>query len=82
MPIYVVVCPFMENGYFGVYTSIMRARKAIINFCETAPEIEWYDDTGDYSYIFHTTKGEDFSMIITWGVLDEEFITPINPLED
>ena len=83
MTIYIVHCSFMNNSYFGAYSSIKRARIAFEHFCQETPEIIGYIDNKDYTYEIETINGETFGASIETDVLDYEFSdAAIYPLED
>ena len=82
MTIYIVTCTLMDNNVFGAYSSVKRARTAIEHFLNEAPQVTKYRDIGDYYYAIYTKNGEEHGAEIMWNILDEEFVTPIDPLED
>lgn len=73
MTIYTVLSNFFENGLFGSYTSILRARKAIEYYLKEATNILSFEDIGNYTYQFTTEKNEIYSVIILADTLDWEF---------
>ena len=52
MLIWIVVATFMENGYFGCYSSIPNARAALENFFNGKTNFRLID-YGDYIYAIH-----------------------------
>ena len=83
MTLYIVRCSFMNNNYFGTYSSLRRACIAFEHFCQETPEIIGYTDNRDYTYEIETINGEIFGASIETDVLDYEFSDgTIDPLED
>ena len=74
MTIYTVLSNYFDDGLFGSYTSILRARKAIEYYFTEANDIVSFEDVGDYVYQFTTDKGETFSAAILSDMLDWEFV--------
>ena len=60
MNVFVVTSNYFDSGYFGIYSTLKRARIA-------------FEDLGDYCYQFTTKIGETFGAEICWDYLDEEF---------
>ena len=73
MSIFVVISNYFTNGYFGVYSSIKRARIAFEDFLANEEDIVAFEDLGDYRYQFTTVLGEIFGVEICSDVIDEEF---------
>lgn len=73
MTIYTIVSNYFENGLFGSYTSLKRARKALETLLEKANDIQYYTDSGDYCYLFKNYRGEEFGAEIVTDELDFEF---------
>ena len=73
MTIYTIVSNYFENGLFGSYTSLKRARKALETLLEEANDIQYYTDSGNYYYLFKTYHGEEFGAEIVVDELDFEF---------
>lgn len=74
MTIYTVLSNYFDDGLFGSYTSILRARKAIEYYLTEAGDIVSFEDIGNYVYQFTTHKGETFSATIREDTLDWEFV--------
>lgn len=77
MNIFVVISNYFTNGYFGVYSSIKRARIAFEDFLASEEDIVAFEDLGDYCYQFTTVCGETFDVEICSNVIDEEFVEGI-----
>jgi hypothetical protein len=73
MTIYTIVSFYFENGLFGSYTSIKRARAAFEDMLNQADDILSFEDCGNYSYSFMTTDGSTFGAEIVADELDFEF---------
>ena len=70
MTIYIVLTSWCRNRYFGAYTSILNARRAIANWIiEHADEIEKTEDSGNYLYNVTMNK-KDYWFVITSDELD------------
>lgn len=73
MIIYTIVSNYFENGLFGSYTSIKRARKALESTLKEADDIASIEDVGNYCYSFTNNIGEKFYAEIVTDELDFEF---------
>lgn len=73
MSIYVILSNYFDNGFFGAYTSIKRARKVLEHFFEVETDIVSFEDIDDYCYQFTTVRGTTYTIEICWDVLDAEF---------
>ena len=61
------------NGFFGIYTTVKRARIALEQFLADDDNIIAFEDVGNYSYTFTTRDGSRFGAEIVWSEVDEEF---------
>lgn len=61
------------NGFFGIYTTVKRARIALEQFLADDDNIIAFEDVGNYSYTFTTRDGSQFGAEIVWSEVDEEF---------
>ena len=77
MTVWVVRSNYSQNGYFGIYSSALRARKAILSYLERADDITAVEDIGDYCYTFTTNKNEQFAIEILSDMIDWEFVEGI-----
>ena len=68
-----VYVPYLNNNFFGVYSSIKRARIALEAFLASDENIVSVEDLGNYCYQFTTKEGEQFGAEILWGLMDAEF---------
>lgn len=73
MNIYVIMSNYFDNGVFGVYSTVKRARLVLERYFAEDNNIVAFEDVGDYSYLFTTTHGATFCAEICWDVLDAEF---------
>ena len=73
MTIYTIISNYFDDGLFGSYTSILRARKAIEYYFKEAGDIVSFEEIGNYTYQFTTDKDETFSAVILGDTLDWEF---------
>ena len=73
MVIYVVTTPYLNNNFFGTYSSIKRARIALEDFLANDENIISVEDVGNYCYTFTTKNGEQFGAEILWDLVDAEF---------
>ena len=73
MNIFVVTSNYFDNGYFGAYSTLKRARIAFEHFLAEDEDIVSFEDLDGYSYQFTTKIGETFGAEIYWDYLDEEF---------
>lgn len=74
MTVWVVRSNYSQNGYFGVYSSALRARKAILHYLKHADDITAFEETDGYCYTFTTNKGEQFAIEILSDTIDWEFV--------
>lgn len=77
MSIYIVTTNYFNNGVFGTYSSIKRARIALEHFLAADADIVSFEDLGDYSYQFTLKDGKTFHAEIEFDVLDAEFVEGI-----
>ena len=73
MNIFVVTSNYFDNGCFGTYSTLKRARIAFEDFLASDENIVAFEDLGDYRYQFTTKIGETMGAEIYWSYLDEEF---------
>lgn len=73
MGVYIVTTNYFMTGFFGVYTTLIRARLAFEQFIAEDENIVAFEDAGDYSYTFTTRCGAQFGAEIYWHKIDEEF---------
>ena len=74
MSIYIVTTNYFNNGVFGTYSSVKRARIAFEDFLADDENIVAFEDLDGYSYQFTTKSGATFGAEIISDVLDSEFI--------
>ena len=73
MAIYIVFTTYFNNGVFGTYSSIKRARIAFEHFLMEDEDIVTIENLDDYSYQFTTKNGRTFNAEIDFDILDAEF---------
>lgn len=73
MGVYIVTTNYFMTGFFGIYTTVKRARLAFEQFLAEDENIVAFEDAGDYSYTFTTRSGAQFGAEIMWDEVDEEF---------
>ena len=73
MTIYVITTPYLNNNFFGTYSSIKRARIALEDFLASDENIVSVEDVDNYCYTFTTKAGEQFGAEILWDLVDAEF---------
>lgn len=61
------------NGFFGIYTTVKRARIALEQFLADDDDVVAFEDVDNYSYTFTTRSGAQFNAEIIWSDIDEEF---------
>lgn len=61
------------NGFFGIYTTVKRARIALEQFLANDDNVVAFEGAGDYTYSFTTRSGKQFNAEIMWSDIDEEF---------
>ena len=77
MNVFVVISDYFTNYYFGVYSSIKRARIALEDFLANEEDVIAFEDLGNYCYQFTTACDETFGIEICCDVVDEEFVEGI-----
>ncbi len=73
MNIYVVTTNYFNNGFFGTYTTIKRARMALEDYLATVDDITSFEDVGNYCYQFTSKDGTNYNAEINWDLIDAEF---------
>ena len=73
MNIFVITTNYFNDGLFGTYSTISRARKVIETFFKEEPDIVSYEDIGDYTYKFTATNGKEYTAEILYDCLDAEY---------
>lgn len=77
MEVYVITTNYFQKGYFGIYSTLKRARIAFEDFIGDDEDIVSFENSCTYYYHFTTKNGEVFSAEIQWEVIDEEFLEGI-----
>lgn len=73
MGAYIVTTNYFMNGFFGIYTTVKRARIALERFLADDDNVIAVEDVDNYSYTFMTRDGAQFGAEIIWSDIDEEF---------
>ena len=73
MGVYIVTTNYFMTGFFGIYTTVKRARLAFEQFLAEDENIVAFEDVDNYSYSFTTRSGAQFGAEIMWDEFDEEF---------
>ena len=73
MGVYIVTTNYFMNGFFGIYTTVKRARIALEKYLTDDDNVVAFEDVDNYSYTFTTRNGAQFSAEIIWSDIDEEF---------
>ncbi len=73
MVIFIVTTNYFDNGVFGTYSSVKRARIALEHFLAEDEDIVSFEDAGGYFYQFTTKNDATFSAEIIFNILDDEF---------
>ena len=74
MLVFVVVTKYYDDGFLGVFSSILKAREAIMQVFEEDDNITVFEDTGDYTYLFLTKNGERNYFSIISDVIDSAIV--------
>ena len=73
MNVYVIRSNYFDDGYFGVYSTIKRARLVLERYFAEDESIVAFEDCGNYDYMITTADGTRWRVDICWDVLDAEF---------
>lgn len=73
MNLYIVRTEYLNQGFYGVYSTLRRAQIAMEHFLEEDENIVATTKTDAYSWQFTTAIGEQFGVEIVYDVLDWEF---------
>ena len=73
MGVYIVTTNYFMNGFFGVYTTVKRARIAFEQFLADDDDVVMFENADNYCYTFTTRSGAQFGAEIIWSDIDEEF---------
>lgn len=72
MILWIVISNYFNNMYFGAYSNVLNARKAIDNFVAADDNIVACEDTGNYGYQLTLANGENRWIEIVYDVLDTD----------
>lgn len=73
MGVYIVTTNYFMNGFFGIYTTVKRARIALEQYLADDDDVVTVQNVDNYSYTFTTCNGAQFDAEIMWNEIDEEF---------
>lgn len=74
MVLYIVRTDYLNNGFYGVYSSMKRAQLAMEYFLEEDENIVAIEPSDPYAFTFTTAAGEQFGVEIVYDELDFEFV--------
>lgn len=74
MALYIVRTNYLNNGFFGVYSSMKRAQLAMEYFLKEDENIVAIEPSDPYAFTFTTVAGEQFGVEIVYDELDFEFV--------
>lgn len=77
MNVYVIMSNYFGDGYFGVYSTVKRARIVLEKYFAEDENIVAFEDCGNYDYMITTADGVQWRVDICWDVLDAEFVEGI-----
>lgn len=73
MNLYVVRTNYLHQGFYGIYSTLRRAQKAMEHFLAEDDNIVSMIKTDAYEWQFTTVAGEQFGVDIIHDVLDYDF---------
>lgn len=73
MPVYVILSNYFDNGCFGIYSTIQRARVVLEDYFAKNDDIVAFTSIDGYRYQFTTKDDATFGVEIFWDVIDAEF---------
>lgn len=74
MVLYIVRTDYLNNGFYGVYSSMKRAQLAMEYFLKEDENIVAIEPSDPYAFTFTTAAGEQFGVEIVYDELDCEFV--------
>lgn len=74
MLVFIVVTKYYDDGILGVFSSVLKARKGIMQVFEEDENITDWEDCGDYTYLFVTKNGEHHFFSIVSDVVDSAIV--------
>ena len=72
MVTWVVISNYFNNMFFGTYSSVLNARKAIENFVIADDEVVSYMEEDGYRYTITTKNGKAYWMEILYDIMDAD----------
>ena len=73
MIIYVPLSNYFDNDFFGTYSTLVKARKALEHYFQEDPDIISFENTSNYSYTITTIHNKQYIVEIGYDILDYEF---------
>ena len=73
MNLYVVRTNYLHQGFYGIYSTLRRAQRAMEHFLAEDENIVAMIKSDAYEWQFTTVAGEQFEVDIVHDVLDYEF---------
>ena len=73
MSVYVIMSNYFDDGHFGIYSTVKRARMVLERYFAEDENIIAFEDCGSYDYLFTTADGTKWRADICWAPLDAEF---------
>lgn len=73
MDIFIIVTNYLDNGFFGTYSTVKRARLVLEKYFNSDDNIVAFMDNSDYSYRIFTQNGAEYYAEICYQRLDAEY---------
>ena len=73
MDIFVIVTNYLDNGFFGTYSTVKRARVVLEKYFNSNDNIASFEDIGDYTYRIISKNGAEYYAEICYDRLDAEY---------
>ena len=73
MNLYIVCTQYLPNGFYGIYSTLRRAQKAMEHFLAEDENIVSLIKSDAYEWQFTTVAGEQFGVNIVHDILDYDF---------
>lgn len=73
MSVYVVLSNYFNNGCFGIFSTVQRARVTLEDYFGKDDDIVAFTSIDGYRYQFTTKNDATFEAEIFWDIIDAEF---------